>query len=118
MPTREHLKGRIAEKKRQKKTTGKVSTFLNPGQFGVGDVHIEEPNYSSSNGKPIKFKSIEELCIAELLSEEFEKANSKGHDVVVELKADRLETKIAEKEREKKSTGKVSTFLGNDVSGI
>jgi hypothetical protein len=77
-----------------------------------------EPNFSSSNGDLIKFKSIEELCIAELLSEEFEKANSKGHDVVVELKADRLEAKIAEKEREKKSTGKVSTFLGNDVSGI
>jgi hypothetical protein len=38
--------------------------------------------------------------------------------VLVGFKADRLEAKIAEKEREKKLTGKVSTFLGNDVSGI
>ena len=66
-----------------------------------------------TNLTPIKLAnvSIEQLCIMEMLSEERERANLEGHEGRLTLSGDRYKAKIAEKMREKKETGKVSTFL-------
>ena len=63
--------------------------------------------------KPMKLEnlSIRQLCIMELLSEESERADLEGHGGCLTLKRDRIEARVAEKMREKKETGKVSTFL-------
>lgn len=65
-----------------------------------------------TNIKPIKLAnlSVEDLCLMELISEESEKAELEGHNRLT-LTRDRLDAKIVEKLREKKETGKVSTFL-------
>ena len=67
----------------------------------------------ATNLKPVKLEnvSIEQLCIMEMLSEECERANLEGHNGRLTLRGDRYQAKIAEKMREKKETGKVSTFL-------
>ena len=67
----------------------------------------------ATNLKPVKLEnvSIEQLCIMEMLSEERERANLEGHEGRLTLSGDRYKAKIAEKMREKKETGKVSTFL-------
>ena len=68
----------------------------------------------ATNLKPVKLEnvSIEQLCIMEMLSEECERANLKGRrGGRLTLRGDRYQAKIAEKMREKKETGKVSTFL-------
>ena len=66
-----------------------------------------------TNLKPMKLEnvSIEDLCMMELISEERERANLEGHEGHLTLSSDRYQAKIAEKMREKKETGKVSTFL-------
>ena len=67
----------------------------------------------ATNLKPVKLEnvSIEQLCIMEMLSEERERANLEGHEGRLTLSGARYKAKIAEKMREKKETGKVSTFL-------
>jgi hypothetical protein len=67
----------------------------------------------ATNLKPIKIAecSIEELCTMEIISEEMDKAEREGNGGVLTMDWDRLQAKIAEKKREKKETGKVSTFL-------
>ena len=47
----------------------------------------------------------------EMLSEECERANLEGRSGHLTLRGDRYKAKIAEKMREKKETGRVSTFL-------
>jgi hypothetical protein len=66
-----------------------------------------------TNLKPMKLEnvSIEDLCMMELISEERERANLEGHEGRLTLRGDRYQAKITEKMREKKETGKVSTFL-------
>ena len=66
-----------------------------------------------TNPKPMKLEnvSIEDLCMMELISEERERANLEGHEGHLTLSGARYKAKIAEKMREKKETGKVSTFL-------
>lgn len=74
-------------------------------------------NHSSklvaTNLKPVKLEnvSIEQLCIMELLSEESERAKSEGRGGLLTIRPERYRAKIAEKKRERKETGKVSTFL-------
>jgi hypothetical protein len=67
----------------------------------------------ATNLKPMKLEkvSIEDLCMMELISEERERANLEGRSGHLTLRGDRYQAKIAEKMREKKETGKVSTFL-------
>jgi len=67
----------------------------------------------ATNLKPIQIAdcSIEELCTMEIISEEMDKAEREGNGGVLTMDWERLQAKIAEKKREKKETGKVSTFL-------
>ena len=88
------------------------TTFIETlrGEITMSKTEVKKPVVT--NLTPIKLEnvSIEELCMMELLSEASERAEREGHNRIT-LTSDRLKEKIAEKLREKKETGKVSTFL-------
>jgi hypothetical protein len=74
---------------------------------------LKEPCLSADTIKPINYErlSIRELCLLEALAEESEKAHREGRTGATTVTHEQVKAKIVEKKRERKKTGKISTFL-------
>ena len=76
-------------------------------------VKTNEPYLYADTIKLINYErlSIRKLCLLEALAEESEKAHREGRTGARTVTHEQVEAKIVEKKRERKKTGKISTFL-------
>src|SRR5437764_14675334 len=84
------------------------------------ELSLHRISETNADVTPINLESLplKELCIAEVLYEEVEKAKSDGREGPITITLEQVNAKFKEKMREKKKTGKVSTSVPAGVFGM